>query len=717
MNQSMIVKLISGVLILTAPFSATYSQSQELQQDTDSLPASVLQEVVVSANREAVKRSDAPMAITKLSAKTIQETKATSIDQLLNKVSGVNMVNLGNEQHQMSIRQPITTKSFFLYLEDGIPIRTTGLFNHNALIEVNMAGIKDIEVIKGPSSSMYGSEAIGGVVNFITAAPTKTPTFRISSQANDLGYKRQEVQGGFTAGKLGVALSGYYADKNNNYLDHNDFHKGTFTFRLDYRFSETTTLSNKITWVDYYNEMPGGIDSVMFAQKKFKNPQTFTYRSVKALRYNSTLLRNWTDHSKTSLTLIYRDNVIGQNPAYRIKDDYRKVNGEWRGRKDLAHGEINTSDFNSYAIIAQHKQQFNWLKAMLIGGVSLDISPSGYNADYIRIHKDTLTQQYTGYEKNDSVLSQYKTNITNYAGYINIELNPVEKMHVVASLRYDRFRYDFNNHLQPSSFSGSPDTINFFNRLSSKIGFTYNFTKRTGVYANYSEGFIPPQVTEMYTGVTVPCLQPSVARNYEVGGWMEIIKGKLSADISFYELMSTNEVISAKMDDGSFANANAGKTSHKGIELGLFATPVRELAWRWSGAFSRHKFINYVEKGNDYGGNDMAGAPRLTYNTEVWYRPKFARGLRVGADLQHVGRYFADANNTATYDGYNTLNIRAGYQYRNAEIWINAMNVTGNYYANNVTKSASGYSYTLADPRSINVGIAYDLGNLFRSNK
>jgi outer membrane receptor protein involved in Fe transport len=428
-------------------------------------------------------------------------------------------------------------------------------------------------------------------------------------------------------------------------------------------------------------------------------------------------MHSWSDNSKTSLSLIYRDNVIGQNPAYRIKDDYRKLNGEWIGRKDVAHGEINNSNFNSYAMIAQHKQRFKWLNTVVIGGLSLDVSPSGYAADYIRIHKETVTQKYTRYEKMDSVLSAYKTNITNYAGYINVELNPVQKMHVVASLRYDGFSYDFNNKLQPSSFSGSPDTVNYFNRVSSKIGVTYNFTKRTGVYANYSEGFIPPQVTEMYTGVKVPYLQPSVARNYEFGGWMEIIRGKLTADISFYELTSTNEVISAKMDDGSFANVNAGKTLHKGIELGLFATPVKAISFRWSGAFSRHKFMNYVEKGVDYSGNDMAGAPRLTYNTELWYKPQFARGLRIGAELQHVGRYFADAKNTASYNGYSSLNIRAGYQYRNAEIWINAMNVTGNYYANNVTKSASGYSYTLADPRSINVGIAYDLGKLLTSNK
>src|SRR5690606_11246544 len=133
-------------------------------------------------------------------------------------------------------------------------------------------------------------------------------------------------------------------------------------------------------------------------------------------------------------------------------------------------------------------------------------------------------------------------------------------------------------------------------------------------------------------------------------------------------LISTNEVITAKMDDGSFENVNAGKTSHKGIELGLNVRPVKSVSFRWSGAFSRHTFVNYVEKGADYGGYDMSGAPKLTYNTEVWYQPSFAKGLRLGAELQHVGNYFADPKNTAVYKGYTVLHLRAGYSYKSVEV-------------------------------------------------
>lgn len=674
-----------------------------------------LQEVVLTANRgEGAKRSDAPVAITTISAKTLLDTKPTMADQVLNKVSGVNMISLGNEQHEMSIRQPMTTRSLFLYLEDGIPIRTSGLYNHNALLEMNLAATKSIEVIKGPSSSLYGSEAIGGVVNFISAAPTAVPVLKLSAQGNNIGYKRADIMSSISKGKWGFLVSGYYADRRNGFLEYSDYHKGIFTARVDYRFSNKTILSNSLTYLKYYNDMSGSIDSTMFASHTFKNLQTFTYRKVDAVRYHSTLTHTWNDNSKTTITVLYRDNTIGQNPAYRVKDDYRRVNGTFVGKKDLAHGEINASSFNSYSLIAQHRQNINWKNAVVIGGVNVDLSPSTYSANYIRIKKDTVSKKYVSYQNTDSVLTNYATKLNNYAAFLNFEFNPIKKLRVVASLRYDYFHYGFDNHLKPSAFSGSPDTTNNFGRVSPKIGFTYNFSKRTGIYANYSEGFVPPQVTELYTGVKVPNLDASVFYNYEIGGWAEIIKNKLSADVSAYRLRGTNEVISVKLDDGSFANQNAGRTLHRGIEAGLNATPTKDVSFRISGAYSKHEFVDYVEKGLKYDGNEMANAPHWIYNSEVWYKPSFVKGLRIGAELQHVGSYFVDPQNTATYDGYNALNLRAGYSAKGFDVWVNVLNATNNYYSYITSKSSFGWSYQLAEPRNFNVGISYDVANLFK---
>ena len=204
-----------------------------------------LQELIVTGNRMSQRRTEAPIAISAIGAQRIAETKANQLDQLLNKVSGVFMVDLGNEQHEMSIRQPMSTQSLFLYLEDGIPIRTTGVYNHNALLEMNMTAARQIEIIRGPASSLYGAEAIGGAVNVITQAPPAVTNGYLSVQGNNNGYKRFDARGGTTVGKWGFSAAGYYANRTDGPIQYSDFHKTAITLRADYQLNEKTTCAKE----------------------------------------------------------------------------------------------------------------------------------------------------------------------------------------------------------------------------------------------------------------------------------------------------------------------------------------------------------------------------------------------------------------------------------------------------------------------------------------
>lgn len=173
-----------------------------------------LQTVVVTASREAQKRTEAPVAISKLSARLIDDTKPTLLAELLNKTPGVVMLNYNNEQHGMGIRQPFGTNAYFLYLEDGVPIRPMGVFNHNALIEMNVFAISSVEIVKGPASSLYGPEAVGGAINFITQRPTAVPTVRVGIQGDNYGYRRvQYGAGGMITKKFGVYAGGFFANQ------------------------------------------------------------------------------------------------------------------------------------------------------------------------------------------------------------------------------------------------------------------------------------------------------------------------------------------------------------------------------------------------------------------------------------------------------------------------------------------------------------------------
>lgn len=656
-----------------------------------------LNEIVVTSSRDRQRRTDAPVAISTLSPQTLRETKATSLEQLLNKISGVYMVDLGNEQHTMAIRQPIGYKSLFLYMEDGIPIRTTGDFNHNALIEINMAALRNIEVIRGPASSLYGSEAVGGAVNFITAAPTPMPVLKVQAEGSDLGYKRADISASNTFNKLGISIGGYYADQRNGYMDHSDFHKLALTLRTDYQVNASTRWTTSATWVNYYTDQTGGLDSAHFYAKDYRNFQTFSYRKVEAVRVRSTLEHDWSPAGHTGFTVFFRNNAIGQNPFYAIKSTADPLK---------ARGEINSDAFNSYGAILQHKQQFNWKQMALIAGLSADYSPATYFAEYIDITKDAAGY-FTGYTKTDSVLTDYSAGLLNTAAYAQLEITPLHGLKLVAALRYDRMDFKFDNHLPPSAFTGAPDERNYFNALTPKLGLTYDLGGNKGVYANYSVGFAPPNISELYRGVKVPVLKPATYHNYEAGGWWGFNNNRGYIDVSLYEMKGMNEIISVKLDDGSYENRNAGRTTHRGVEWNLHYALLPSLMLRCSGTYAEHLFDNYKEKGISYSGNRMNGAPRLITNTELTFKPAFSEGLRLGLEWQHVGRYYVDPANTEQYNGYDLLNARAGYAWKGFECWVNCRNAADVIYATTVDKSAYGKSYRPGPKRTFNVGLAY----------
>lgn len=674
-----------------------------------------LQEVIVSANRTLQKRTEAPVAIATINKQTIEDTRAQRLDFLLNKVSGVFMVNLGNEQHEMSIRQPMTTKSLFLYLEDGIPIRTTGVYNHNALLEMNLPAAKSIEVIKGPSSALYGSEAIGGAVNIITQGAPAFTSGQVSVQMNDKGYRRADLQAGTSFGKWGVIISGYYADKRNGPIEYSDFHKKAISVRSDYRPTDKTTWTNTFALVDYYSDMSGSIDSIKFARKDYTSLQTFTFRKVSALRYKSMLNHQWSAHGSTNIALLYRNNSVGQNPAYSIANtaDPAKF-----------RGQINDNSFSTYALFVTHTQKINWLQSKLVAGASVDYSPQDYYARFISINKDLGSGKYVSYDAPaiDSFLSKYKTGIVNLASYINYELNPAKNLKLVLALRYDAFQYYFINNIPASKSVSTASTVSGFGRFTPKIGLTYNF-RSIGLYANYSQGYVPPQLTELYSSVKVaPYLLPQTFSNYEIGGWAALQSNKLYVDWSVYRMDGTNEIISVKQPDNSYTNENAGSTKHTGIEYGITYKPVKDLSIRFSGTNARHRFVSNVVKGVDYSGKEMSAAPRFIANAEIMYKPSFLKGFRISAEWQHQGKYFMDDLDQYRYGGFDILNFRMGYQWKGLEIWMNALNATNLYYSVFSSKNATGsgsssYAYSLGDPREITLGIGYRFGKKTISHK
>jgi len=667
--------------------------------------------VVVSASRTAQRRKEIPVAITAISAKTIATINPSSVDQVLNQQSGVHMVDLGNEQHMMSIRQPITTKGVYLYLEDGIPIRPTGVFNHNALLEMNMEATKTIEVIRGPYSALYGSEAVGGAINFITENPTPSLTGQFGVRMDDKGYFRTDAKISTTYKKTGIVVSGYNSKISNGIREYGNYNKNAITSKITHQFSNKLNWSNTLTFVDYFSEMSGGLDETKFNNRDYSSYHTFTFRDAKSLRVNSSLSQKWNTKNNTCLSFVYRDNTMKQNPSYRIADD--------TPFESTTTGELNDNSFNSYAVYLQHNISFDKLKTNISLGGNIDFSPKTFNAEILDVNRNSLGY-FDSFKKTGVYKSDYSADILNTGTFITGNFEPITNLKVNAGLRYDMYSYDFKNRLDSASDYSSADAKEIFTAITPRIGLTYNFTKNIGAYANYSVGFIPPSISDLFRKDDVPLLDPTTFNNYELGGWISLFKNKVYIDFAVYSLYGKNEVASVSTKINGITtreNKNIGKTKHQGVEFGIKTTPIKSLTIRYNTAFSEHEYTDFVTKtidgviseNNDYSGNKMPGAPKWISNSGIDYNTPFLKGFRIGAEWQHVSEYFTDELNKNTYEGYDTFNTRLGYDTAHFGIWMNVMNLTNELYATRANTAWGKTTYTPGNPKTIVIGLKYKL--------
>jgi outer membrane receptor protein involved in Fe transport len=682
-----------------------------------------LESVVVTASRQAATRAETPVAIHKIGSALIQDTKALQLTEIINKVPGVVMLDYRNEQHGMGIRQPFGTSAYFLYLEDGLALRPLGVFNHNALIETNLQGLNSVEVIKGPASSLYGPEAVGGAINLITKTAPGIPTVQVGLQVDEWGYNRVQFTAGAQVGKKwSIMTGGYVARQKGSWASNSDFDKSSINVRLDYQFTPKTKLWGSFAYNDYFSQTGGNIDSTGFYSRSYKSPADFTYRSSFSSRSRLTLEHKWSDNANSSLTAFYRDNALGQNPSYSIS---------WTSPAVTASGQINQNSFKSFGLMGQHTQNFEFLNSKIVAGFLFDRSPNDYWAykinlaatlrpDKKSVEKFTITQVLPS-----TFLGNYSAVIWNKAAYAQFDLHPAEKLRLSLGGRFDQMSFDYTNFIDNSTGTKS------YEQFSPKLGITYEASSALGFYGNFSKGFSPPALSAVFRARPAAqaaatgekfylSIDPAVFSNYEVGGWASLWKNKVFFDYTFYRLEGNNELLGIRQPDNTTDYQSAGKTLHEGIEYQITYRPNDSWNFRFGGTNAKHTFMDFVlstrvsDALKNVNGKEMPQAPNFIANSEVTYKYK---GARIALEWQKIGPWFQDQVNRVSFEGVSVFNLRLGYTYKAYQFFTNILNLGNSLYATTATRGNNATdksTYTPAAPRTVVAGVQIDVFQLFK---
>lgn len=671
-----------------------------------------LPDITVTGTREGQSLERTPASIGIVSQDAVKLVKPAHPSQILSQVPGAAAGVTNGEGHNTAIRQPFTTAPVYLFLEDGIPIRSTGFFNHNALYEINLPQAGGLEVNRGPTTALYGSDAIGGAVNVLTRNPPGAAEFSIFGEAGSFGWKRLLGSAGTSAGDNGV-IANANLTHSDGWRSRTAYDRQSVTARWDRAIDANTVLKTVFSSTGIDQETGANSPLVMsdYLDNPTRNYKPIAFRKVSATRLSAAWEREAGD-SLISITPYYRDNSMDLLASFKLTSGATGDN------------TISYSSNQSYGVQLKWRQDYDQRRARLIVGVDLENSPGARKEDRINatVTGAGASRIYSAYTVGARVYD-YKVSFRGISPYIHGEYSPTGSLRLSAGLRHDHVGFKFENNIAATSvaatsfYGQSPNTSINYTHLSPKFGATFALSPGTHLFGSLNHSFRAPSEGDLFRPATdtvaaraVLAAQSALTLKPVKGDQAEIgLRGRaagISYDVVAYELVKSDDILTYTDPVTNVrSSSNNGSTRHRGIEAAI-GIPLGK-AWRADIALSkaRHNYKEWVVPGSvNLSGKEMAAAPRSLANTRLSWTPGEGTSLQI--EWTHIGAYWRDDANTSRYDGHDLLNLRGGMDLgKQLRVSASVNNLADTRYADSSSISSGVPVASPGLPRSLQVGL------------
>jgi outer membrane receptor protein involved in Fe transport len=671
---------------------------------TTGAAAGELEQIVVTATRRPVLALETPFSLGSVERDAILLTGATHHADVLNRIAGV-MIQRGSGQESLTaIRSPVLTGAgscgAFLFLENGIPIRPVGFCNVNELFEINTEQAGSIEVLRGPGTALYGSNAMHGTVNVLQSAPDGRPVRALGAEAGPDEYGRLRVAGRGAAGAMALGLAAHYTH-DGGWRDDSGFDEGKLSAAASGRWRKTPVrIDLAATLLD--QDTAGfitGRNAYRDEDLSRQNPNPEAFREAHAIRLTGLvepaspagLRLELRPYLRTSRMEFLQHFLIGK-PLERNGQESAGLMSSlaWDadpGRTFVAGLDLEVAD--SFLVEDQD-------------GPATDGPPAANAIRPAGLHYD--------YEVRSQVAALYGHLEQRFAG----------RWRATAGLRAEYVRYDYDNRMlagdtdqngvpcAPTAclFSRPADRSDDFLELAPKLSLAVDLDEGLAAYATATVGFRPPEITELYRlqrGQRVADLDAERLDAVEVG--LKAAYAPIDFSIAVFDMRKEDLILR----EANGFNVADGRTSHRGVEAELRWRPHAALELAASGTYARHRyeFARAVEGGERIArGNDADTAPRELYRAAASWRPDARAALE--AEWLAVGEYWLDAANAHRYGGHELLNLRG--RWNAVPGWTLALRLTNALdrdYADRADFAFGSYRYFPGRGRALFAEIAW----------
>ncbi|MDR0733580.1 MAG: TonB-dependent receptor [Dysgonamonadaceae bacterium] len=502
---------LSLVTFLTSIFSIAYAEPAPFLKDTVSLE----EVVVVSTAKTEVSRSRIPFTVSVVDRKTLDASTETGVLSVLSEqVPGLFVTQKGVTGFGISNGSAGTVNihgvgggNKVLMLFDGQPM-WAGIFGHSIADAYVASDAEKVEVIRGPGSLLYGSNALGGVINVITR---KADEDGAHGRARIMygSYNTQKYLGsaGYKKDKLNIYASVNH-DRTDGHRDNSEFYITNAYVKAGYTFSKNWDASADAIVADFKTVNPGAVTQLM------------SDNWAKALRTTySVALNNRFENMDGSVQVFYN------NGKHKINDGY---NDSSQPRTYL----FRSDDYNTGIALFE---SFRLIEGNLLT-VGIDAKQWGGHA---------WNDNFDG--SKDEIIDK---KVNEFAGYAVVQQTLFDKLTLNAGIRLE------NNE-------------NYGNEWIPQAGIAYNPTGQLALKLSASKGFRSPNIRELYMYMPAnPDLKPERMNNYDFSYLQSLLDSRLQFELTLFFAQGEN-LISTTMREGRPLNVNTGKFINKGFDFGM----------------------------------------------------------------------------------------------------------------------------------------------------
>lgn len=579
--------------------------------------AIMIQEVTVSAYRVPGRLLTTPGSISVLTGEKLNISDGLSLASTLNTVPGVTMQSgtLATGRiviRGMGSRTPYGTNRIRAYLND-IPLTTAD--GVSTPEEIDLSGIGRMEIIKGPSSSLYGS-GLGGSINMYTPLSTENQG-NIEAQYGSFNTGKVLAAGTLEKGKA-IFWGSLGHVKSDGYRENNDYRRTTLLSTSRWEHKEWS-LNTTLLLIDINAGIPSSVGKTQF----LAHPEQAAT--------NWKAIEGYKQYTKGIAAISLNNNFTSRLTSQL-----------------MLFGKLNDS---------YEKRPFNNLDDQSVsGGLRYKISYQGRKMEWLT-GAEWIAEQYRWKLDKDGDLLNENEEIRKHLNFFSIlNYKPVKAINISAAVAFNHIDYKLTDRYLNNGDQTGKRTFPMI--FSPRLGINYSPSDKLALYASAGHGFsLPsPEETLLPAGDVNPDIKPEQGYQYETGIRLNLADNAFEIDASVYLIELSNLLVNKRITEDIFTGINAGRTRHKGFELLLQARLFNYS--RFPGKFtsivsytrSVNRFIDFTDNNITYNGNSLPGIPGHALSLHL--RWEIIRILEISSYLQYTGFQYLNDDNSLEYPEY-----------------------------------------------------------------